>query len=215
MQDSDGYQEPSESEFSIEVKERPENDEIESLIQMLEKVNTFALTAKMCRDKSKDDVTRMKQEINDLMEENNYWREMWNSEQRKRESLEKKLSNLENNYLILQNENKYQTLRKRKSIRKVEEAMEQQSGSAPSRTTASSGGILVFNLSPRVTHEDLSGMFGHIGQLKRIILIQDYADPDPGYAEIIFCSKDDAKRAIEVYQDVYFDGMRMKCLLEH
>jgi len=168
---------------------------------MLEKANSCAQVTKKSMDTLKDDINQMKQEIEDLTEENRYWRETLYLECNKAISMELKLSQVENDYQMLRNENKYLSLRK--STRK------------PNSHPIGKDAILkVSNLSPRVTHEDLSQMYGHIGQLKRIILSHDYAEPHPSAnAEIVFCNKEDGKRAIEVYQG-FCDGMGLKCTLE-
>ena len=181
-------------------KKEEDQEKIEKLIKMLEKANSCAQVTKKSMDTFKDDINQMKQEIEDLTEENRYWRETLYLECNKAISMELKLSQVENDYQMLRNENKYLSLRK--STRKP--------NSQPSGNTI----LKVYNLSPRVTHEDLSQMYGHIGQLKRIVLSHDYAEPHPSAtADIVFCNKDDAKRAIEVYQG-FCDGMGLKCTLE-
>ena len=214
MQESDYNDEPrsetsefSDSEENERLPMRPkrkkeeEQEKIEKLIKMLEKANSCAQVTKKSMDTLKDDINQMKQEIEDLTEENRYWRETLYLECNKAISMELKLSQVENDYQMLRNENKYLSLRK--STRK------------PNSHPIGKDAILkVSNLSPRVTHEDLSQMYGHIGQLKRIILSHDYAEPHPSAnAEIVFCNKEDGKRAIEVYQG-FCDGMGLKCTLE-
>ena len=214
MQESDYNDEPrsetsefSDSEENETLPMRPkrkkeeEQEKIEKLIKMLEKANSCAQVTKKSMDTLKDDINQMKQEIDDLTEENRYWRETLYLECNKAISMELKLSQVENDYQMLRNENKYLSLRK--STRK------------PNSHPIGKDAILkVSNLSPRVTHEDLSQMYGHIGQLKRIILSHDYAEPHPSAnAEIVFCNKEDGKRAIEVYQG-FCDGMGLKCTLE-
>ena len=214
MQESDYNDEPrsetsefSDSEENETLPMRPkrkkeeEQEKIEKLIKMLEKANSCAQVTKKSMDTLKDDINQMKQEIEDLTEENRYWRETLYLECNKAISMELKLSQVENDYQMLRNENKYLSLRK--STRK------------PNSQPIGKDAILkVSNLSPRVTHEDLSQMCGHIGQLKRINLSHDYAEPHPSAnAEIVFCNKEDGKRAIEVYQG-FCDGMGLKCTLE-
>lgn len=214
MQESDYNDEPrsetsefSDSEENETLPMRPkrkkeeEQEKIEKLIKMLEKANSCAQVTKKSMDTLKDDINQMKQEIEDLTEENRYWRETLYLECNKAIRMELKLSQVENDYQMLRNENKYLSLRK--STRK------------PNSHPIGKDAILkVSNLSPRVTHEDLSQMYGHIGQLKRIILSHDYAEPHPSAnAEIVFCNKEDGKRAIEVYQG-FCDGMGLKCTLE-
>ena len=58
-----------------------------------------------------------------------------------------------------------------------------------------------------MTQEDLSELFGDIGALKRVRM------SNPGQAEVIFCNKEDAERAIDVYHNRQLDGKPMKCSL--
>ena len=67
--------------------------------------------------------------------------------------------------------------------------------------------LQVTNLEGTVSQEDLSELFGDIGPLKRVRV------PTPGTAEILFCNKEDAERAVDVYHNRQLDGKPMKCSL--
>jgi len=68
--------------------------------------------------------------------------------------------------------------------------------------------VVVSNLKPSVSQEDLSELFGDVGQLRRVKMSQP-----PGSAEIVFLNGEDADRAIEVYHNRQLDGQPMKCQL--
>jgi len=102
----------------------------------------------------------------------------------------------------------------RQKIREEEEARRQQeyiprtlAESVSSRPAFNGVKLQVSNLVQSVTQEDLSELFGDIGALKRVRM------PNPGQAEVIFCNKEDAERAIDVYHNRQLDGKPMKCSL--
>jgi len=68
--------------------------------------------------------------------------------------------------------------------------------------------VIVSNLSPTVSQEDLDELFGDVGQLRRVKMSQP-----AGSAEIFFVNREDADRAIEVYNNRQLDGQAMKCQL--
>ncbi len=67
--------------------------------------------------------------------------------------------------------------------------------------------IVVTNLQPTVTEDDIRELFGDVGYLKSSRLV------DQGTAEIVFVNKDDALRAVEIYHNRQLDGKAMRCRL--
>merc|ERR1711874_242129 len=68
--------------------------------------------------------------------------------------------------------------------------------------------VVVSNLKSSVSKEDLTELFGDIGQLFSVKM----SEP-PGSAEVAFMNGEDADRAIEVYNNRLLDGQAMKCQL--
>ncbi|XP_055683725.1 polymerase delta-interacting protein 3-like isoform X2 [Lutzomyia longipalpis] len=78
----------------------------------------------------------------------------------------------------------------------------------PSPPPASDGyRIVVSNLHPSVTQNDIVELFEDIGQLMEARLLR------PGVAEVIFKSLKDAEQAVDTYHNRQLDGLPMKCLL--
>ncbi|KAM9324495.1 polymerase delta-interacting protein 3 [Gastrophryne carolinensis] len=67
--------------------------------------------------------------------------------------------------------------------------------------------MIVNNLHPRVTEEDIVELFCVCGALKRARLLS------PGVAEVVFVRKEDAVGAYKKYNNRYLDGQPMKCNL--
>jgi RNA recognition motif-containing protein len=65
--------------------------------------------------------------------------------------------------------------------------------------------IVVANLQPTVTQEDITELFGDVGALKRARIVES------GVAEVVFVKKSDAVRAVEIYHNRQLDGKSMKC----
>ena len=66
--------------------------------------------------------------------------------------------------------------------------------------------VMVSNLQPTVSYEDILELFGDIGAIKRAKVTT------PGTAEIVYVSKPDAVKAVEVYHNRQLDGKPMKIL---
>ena len=69
--------------------------------------------------------------------------------------------------------------------------------------------ILLTNLAPNVSVEDLTELFGDIGPLERVIV----SNEEPHQAIIEYSDKKSIKRAIDVYNNRSLDGKPMKCHL--
>lgn len=67
--------------------------------------------------------------------------------------------------------------------------------------------IVVSNLQPSVTHEDIKELFEDIGPLITSHVVR------PGTAEVIYKYQKDAKRAVDAYHNRQLDGQPMKCML--
>lgn len=67
--------------------------------------------------------------------------------------------------------------------------------------------IVVSNLQPTVTQDDIRELFEDIGQLLVARLVR------PGTAEVIYKSLKDAQKAVDTYHNRQLDGQPMKCLL--
>ncbi|XP_059617569.1 polymerase delta-interacting protein 3-like isoform X2 [Phlebotomus argentipes] len=67
--------------------------------------------------------------------------------------------------------------------------------------------IVVSNLHPTVTQNDIVELFEDIGQLMEARLVR------PGVAEVIFKGLKDAEQAVDTYHNRQLDGLPMKCLL--
>lgn len=67
--------------------------------------------------------------------------------------------------------------------------------------------IVVSNLQPSVTHEDIKELFEDIGPLVTSHVVR------PGTAEVIYKYQKDAKRAVDAYHNRQLDGQPMKCML--
>ncbi|XP_039292155.1 polymerase delta-interacting protein 3 isoform X2 [Nilaparvata lugens] len=76
-------------------------------------------------------------------------------------------------------------------------------------SSASSQGhrIVVSNLHPKVTHEDIKELFGELGQLIASHVVR------PGTAEVIYMNQKDAIAAVDAYHNRTLDGQPMKCML--
>ncbi|XP_049830009.1 uncharacterized protein LOC126270205 isoform X1 [Schistocerca gregaria] len=76
-------------------------------------------------------------------------------------------------------------------------------------TPSSSQGhrIVVSNLQPSVTQEDIRELFEDIGTLVVSRLVR------PGTAEVVYARLEDALRAVDVYHNRQLDGQPMKCML--
>uniref|UniRef100_A0A224XNR2 Putative rrm motif-containing protein n=1 Tax=Panstrongylus lignarius TaxID=156445 RepID=A0A224XNR2_9HEMI len=67
--------------------------------------------------------------------------------------------------------------------------------------------IVVSNLQPTVTHEDIKELFEDIGTLIGSRVVR------PGTAEVVYKNVDDALTAVDTYHNRQLDGQPMKCLL--
>ena len=67
--------------------------------------------------------------------------------------------------------------------------------------------LVVSNLEESVTDEDLSELFGDIGNVHKVSM------KDRGVAEIVFVKREDAEIAVEMYDERLFYGRAMKCTL--
>eukprot|EP00096_Caligus_rogercresseyi_P013831 TRINITY_DN642_c0_g1_i2.p1 TRINITY_DN642_c0_g1~~TRINITY_DN642_c0_g1_i2.p1 ORF type:complete len:368 (+),score=96.49 TRINITY_DN642_c0_g1_i2:103-1206(+) len=67
--------------------------------------------------------------------------------------------------------------------------------------------VVVGNLHNTVTQEDIVELFGDVGPLKRVKVV------NPGTAEVVFVNRDDALKAVETYHNRQLDGKAMKCQL--
>ncbi|KAJ8979066.1 hypothetical protein NQ317_005747 [Molorchus minor] len=67
--------------------------------------------------------------------------------------------------------------------------------------------IVVSNLQPSVTQDDIKELFEDIGQLLTAKLVR------PGVAEVIYKNLKDAQKAVDTYHNRQLDGQPMKCLL--
>jgi len=67
--------------------------------------------------------------------------------------------------------------------------------------------IIVSNLQPSVTHEDIKELFEDIGVLISSRVVR------PGTAEVVYKSLDNAMAAVDTYHNRQLDGQPMKCLL--
>lgn len=81
--------------------------------------------------------------------------------------------------------------------------------SSAHHTPSSSQGhrIVVSNLQPSVTQEDIRELFEDIGTLVVSRLVR------PGTAEVVYARLEDALRAVDVYHNRQLDGQPMKCML--
>ncbi|XP_072029600.1 uncharacterized protein [Amphiura filiformis] len=68
--------------------------------------------------------------------------------------------------------------------------------------------IIISNLHPVVTEEDIKELFGAIGNLTRARLVR------PGLAEVIYIKREQALQAITTYHDRELDGQPMQCKLD-
>ncbi|KAJ8679560.1 hypothetical protein QAD02_015347 [Eretmocerus hayati] len=67
--------------------------------------------------------------------------------------------------------------------------------------------IVVSNLQPNVTQEDIKELFEDVGELLISRLVR------PGIAEVVYKTLKDATKAVETYHNRQLDGHPMKCLL--
>jgi len=69
--------------------------------------------------------------------------------------------------------------------------------------------IIVSNLDPDVTEDDVKDIFTQIGTVKFVKLIYDKNGVSQGSAEVQFRSKDDAEKAVTEYNEAEVDGRTM------
>lgn len=67
--------------------------------------------------------------------------------------------------------------------------------------------IVVSNLQPTVTHEDIKELFEDVGVLIGSRVVR------PGTAEVVYKNLEDAVAAVDTYHNRQLDGQPMKCLL--
>ena len=68
--------------------------------------------------------------------------------------------------------------------------------------------MVVSNLEESVTQEDLSELFfGDIGNVRKVNM------KSRGVAEIVFAKREDAEKAVEMYDQEFLDGRAMKCTI--
>ena len=65
--------------------------------------------------------------------------------------------------------------------------------------------VVVSNLEESVTNEDLSELFGNIGNVRKVSM------KGKGLAEIVFVKKEDAEKAVVKYDHRILDGRAMNC----
>ena len=68
--------------------------------------------------------------------------------------------------------------------------------------------MVVSNLKESVTKEDLSELFGEIGDVRKVNM------KGRGVAEIVFVKREAAEEAVEMYDQRLLDGRAMKCTIE-
>ena len=68
--------------------------------------------------------------------------------------------------------------------------------------------LVVSNLEESVTDEDLSELFGDIGNVRKVSM------KGRGVAEIVFVKREAAEKAVEMYDKRLLDGRAMKCTIE-
>ena len=68
--------------------------------------------------------------------------------------------------------------------------------------------LVVSNLEESVTDEDLSELFGDIGNVRKVSM------KGRGVAEIVFVKREAAEKAVEMYDKRLLDGRPMKCTIE-
>lgn len=68
--------------------------------------------------------------------------------------------------------------------------------------------IIISNLHPVVSEEDIKELFGAIGTLVRARLVR------PGLSEVIYLKREQALQAISTYHDRELDGQPMQCKLD-
>ncbi|CAL8114026.1 unnamed protein product [Orchesella dallaii] len=79
---------------------------------------------------------------------------------------------------------------------------------APPATSESRYKVLVSNLQPSVTSDDILELFGDIGRLMEARLTSS------GHAEVVYTKKADALKAVEAYHNRLLDGSPMRVFLE-
>ena len=67
--------------------------------------------------------------------------------------------------------------------------------------------MVVSNLKESVTEEDVSELFGEIGDLRKVNM------KGRGVAEIVFVKREAAEKAVEMYDKRLLDGRAMKCTI--
>jgi hypothetical protein len=67
--------------------------------------------------------------------------------------------------------------------------------------------VYVSNLHPKVTQEDIVELFGDVGSLGKAAIQR------PGVAEVTYIRREDALRAVDVYNNRQLDGLPMHCSL--
>ena len=75
-------------------------------------------------------------------------------------------------------------------------------------TTSNPTILVVSNLEESVTDEDLSELFGDIGNVRKVSM------KGRGVAEIVFVKREAAEKAVEMYDKRLLDGRAMKCTIE-
>ena len=68
--------------------------------------------------------------------------------------------------------------------------------------------LVVSNLEESVTDEDLSELFGDIGNVRKVSM------KGKGIAEIVFVKREAAEKAVEMYDNRLLDERPMKCTIE-
>ena len=68
--------------------------------------------------------------------------------------------------------------------------------------------LVVSNLEESVTDEDLTELFGDIGNVCKVSM------KGKGIAEIVFAKREAAEKAVEMYDKRLLDGRPMKCTIE-
>ena len=70
--------------------------------------------------------------------------------------------------------------------------------------------LVVSNLDPRVTNQDIKELFGELGPLSKHSLNFDARGNSKGTAEVVFRRAQDAQAAVRKYNGVKLDGKPMR-----
>ena len=88
------------------------------------------------------------------------------------------------------------------------------SAAAPAFSLTTGTTVKVANLDYSVTGDDLQELFGEIGVLKEVSLLQKPDGTSKGVALVVYRKKADAEAAVERYHGVPLDGRPLKIYLQ-